>query len=255
MWSLDAGLFLGAQSFLIKTRHAEEDGDEYGILEDERGADDGFFQRKAPLARAHLCSLRLPPSPRPEGTSLGQSRLVRPKDGRMPRERSRARPGNSGLSTVRHACASECFFRKKGSTVCETLLNMRELISWSFVGGQSFCCFHADLFVFHKQHALCRQTQTQNWQTPHNVGVAPYEMAATTPKVSVPYFAAQPRNLEDTKKTKSRGKNSWILYMRLTTVERHTIVALIGTATSAAQNQDTTSVQCRLGSSRLLFRM
>ena len=99
---------------MIKTRHPEEDGDEYGILEDERGADDGLFQERLLLQErifAHCeylrrCALQGP-------TSLGQSRLVRPKDGRMPRERSRARPGNSGLLIVRHACASECFFRNK----------------------------------------------------------------------------------------------------------------------------------------------
>ena len=31
---------------MIKTRHPEEDGDEYGTLEDERGADDGLFQER-----------------------------------------------------------------------------------------------------------------------------------------------------------------------------------------------------------------
>ena len=123
----------------------------------------------------------------------------------MPRERSRARPRKSGLLTVRHACASECFFRKKGSTVCETLLNMRELISWSFFRGQSFCCFHADLLFF-TSSTLCadrRRRRIRRHRTTSESHRAKW--LQTTPKVCVPYFAAQPRDpqprdLEDTKK-------------------------------------------------------
>ena len=170
----------------------------------------------------------------------------------MPRERSRARPRNSGLLTVRHACASECFSRKTGSTVCETLLNMSELISWSFFGGQSFCCFHADLLFF-TSSTLCADRRRRRIRR-HRTTSESHRAKWLQPHPKYVYYTSPPiRGTLRIPKKRGRGKNSWIPYMSLTTVERHTIVAPIGTATSAAQNQDTTSVQCPLGSSRLLF--
>ena len=175
----------------------------------------------------------------------------------MPRERSRARPRKSGLLTVRHACASECFFRKKGSTVCETLLNMRELISWSFFRGQSFCCFHADLLFF-TSSTLCADRRRRRIRR-HRTTSESHRAKWLQPHPKYVYHTSPPNRGTPNRGTlripkKSCGMNRWIPYMSLATVERHAIVAPIGTATSAAQNQDTTSVQCRLGSSRLLFR-
>ena len=124
---------LGAQRPMITTRHPEEDGDEYGIFED--------LSKKASSCKS-IGSTCLH---RPAGKSLGQSRLVRSSEDRNLRRRSLAHRGNCGLLTVEQACASEFFFLH-GSTVCETGLEMREQISKSAFGGQSFCCERADFF-------------------------------------------------------------------------------------------------------------